>query len=98
MGRFGSLLVGASDGTQHSVELDYITLTFGRCADNDLVLNDEDISLQHGRIECDSRGCLLVDLNSATGTFLNGKRITMAALVNLDVIQLGNFTLTYLEL
>ncbi len=48
----------------------------GRKADNDLVLNDPDVSSQHAQIRSDGEGFLLEDLKSTNGTFLNGTRIS----------------------
>lgn len=97
MARYGCLLVSAPDGAQQIIGLDYAKLTCGSDPDNDLVLSDEEIAPHHGRIECDERGCLIVDLGSGNGTFLNGRRVMVAALVNNDVFQIGNHTLTYVE-
>lgn len=47
----------------------------GRSPDNDLVLNDPEVSGRHARIRQDATGFLLEDLQSSNGTFLNGARV-----------------------
>jgi pSer/pThr/pTyr-binding forkhead associated (FHA) protein/NADPH-dependent 2,4-dienoyl-CoA reductase/sulfur reductase-like enzyme len=49
----------------------------GRKPENDLVLNDPDVSGQHARIRWDESAFLLEDLQSTNGTFLNGQRISV---------------------
>jgi pSer/pThr/pTyr-binding forkhead associated (FHA) protein len=49
----------------------------GRVADCDVVLDDDSVSRHHAELSRDDRGLYrLKDLESANGTFLNGKRLT----------------------
>jgi len=50
--------------------------TIGRSADNDLVIDDGDVSRRHARITWDGKHLILEDLGSANGTFVNGVRLT----------------------
>jgi Tol biopolymer transport system component len=50
-------------------------LTIGRMPDNDIVLDDPRVSEYHARIERDGGHYRLIDLNSASGTFLGETRL-----------------------
>ena len=49
--------------------------TLGRSTDNDIVIDDQDVSRRHARITWNGRDLMLEDLGSANGTFLNGGRL-----------------------
>ena len=73
-------------------------LTIGRGKENNLVLEDNEISRKHTVIEPTSAGWLVRDLNSANGTWLNGARITNAVILKAgDRLELGK-TVLRLEL
>lgn len=49
--------------------------TVGRSPENDLYLDDSQISRHHAEIVWDGARCLITDLNSRNGTFVNGRRL-----------------------
>lgn len=51
------------------------SMTIGRSADNELVLNDSKVSRQHARIEYDNGVYKVTDLNSSNGTYLGNSRL-----------------------
>jgi pSer/pThr/pTyr-binding forkhead associated (FHA) protein len=53
------------------------------------------VSRQHARLECQTAECILVDLGSANGTFVDGQRIERAVLQFGSVLTLGNSTLAF---
>lgn len=61
----------------------------GRDAENDIVLNEPDISLEHARITRSGGQWRLVDLNSTNGTFVNGKRVDHSVIQFGDEIAFG---------
>jgi hypothetical protein len=68
-------------------------LTFGRAADNDVVLNESTVSPYHAKIVCDSEGCWIVDLTSANGTYVDGTRLLSQqpqVLTEGTTVQIGN--------
>ena len=65
-------------------------LTIGRDMNNDVVINDAEVSRNHGRLTSQSGGYLIEDLASTNGTFVNGQRLIGPKLLNPgDVIGLG---------
>jgi hypothetical protein len=66
--------------------------TIGRGAGSDIVIPDKTLSRQHARIQATDRGCVVEDLGSTNGTFVNGQRITSPTLVRPgDTLQVGTF-------
>ena len=70
------------------------TKTVGRGLDADLQApHDSEISRSHFEVECTGEACYLRDLQSANGTYLNGKQIDIVQIRNGDEIQVGQTTL-----
>jgi predicted component of type VI protein secretion system len=65
-------------------------VTIGRDVNNDVVLNDAEVSRNHARLTAQSGGYLIEDLASTNGTFVNGQRLIGPKLLNPgDVVGLG---------
>ena len=62
--------------------------SLGRALDNDIVLLDIAASRKHAQIIRGSEGFILLDLRSANGIFLNGRRITEEDLYDGDEMKL----------
>lgn len=69
-----SLQTGPQAGQVFNVE-EY-PQTIGRGSGSDIVIPDKTLSRQHARIQVTSGGCVVEDLGSTNGTFVNGRRIT----------------------
>ncbi len=81
----------AADGTERDMQLDATrTLNIGRDPGNDLVLRDPRVSRRHAEIVFDKGFFILRDLGSANGSFVNGKKISVAPLIDRAQIKLGN--------
>lgn len=65
-------------------------ITLGRDVKNDLVLEQPGISRNHAQLRQRQSSWVLFDLNSSSGTFLNGERISETALQTGDVISLAS--------
>ena len=63
----------------------------GRSEDNDIVLNDARISRRHSRIAPEREGCVIHDLNSINGTFVNGVAVTRHHLKVDDIVRFGGY-------
>jgi hypothetical protein len=63
----------------------------GRSSDNDIRLNDDQVSRHHALIQRQAAAYVVSDLGSRNGTYLNGVRLSQPAyLHDGDAIQLGN--------
>jgi ABC-type multidrug transport system ATPase subunit/pSer/pThr/pTyr-binding forkhead associated (FHA) protein len=67
------------------------TLTFGRAARNDLVLDHPLVSRFHARLEREGDRLVLVDLGSTNGTYVDGETIARRPLAEADHFQIGPF-------
>ncbi len=57
------------------VEIRRPSVTIGQGGDNDVVLLDDSVSTRHARLENDSGGWRITDLNSTNGTYVEGVRL-----------------------
>ena len=70
-------------------------LRLGREADNDLTLPDKKVSRHHAMLQRQGVAYRIIDLNSGNGTYVNGKRITDATVLNNgDIVLIGDTKLT----
>ncbi len=77
-----------------------LTIAFtqiGRKNDNHLVIDNPAISRNHAQIRNVNGNFVIFDLNSTSGTFVNGVRIKQALLRAGDVISIANYPLVYGE-
>lgn len=88
-----SLLLFRDDRLVHEYPLDKSSFSLGRLPDNDIVIDESSVSRQHAQISRRPTGqCVLRDLDSRNGTWVNGGQITPDAphvLAHGDVITLG---------
>jgi pSer/pThr/pTyr-binding forkhead associated (FHA) protein len=71
--------------------------TFGRRAENDVVISDPYVSGRHGVIEIEESGVYITDTGSSNGTVLNEARLSPNMRTTLDptdVIRLGSLEFT----
>jgi pSer/pThr/pTyr-binding forkhead associated (FHA) protein len=66
--------------------------TLGRALDNDIVLESSEVSRQHARIELQSDGMRIIDLNSTNGTRVNGRSIRSQNVKAGDDVAFGNLS------
>jgi hypothetical protein len=70
------------------------TITIGREAGNDVVINDPQVSRRHASLTWDGRQFIIQDLGSVNGTSVNGMRLTAPQVLQPgDVIGLGQVVL-----
>jgi hypothetical protein len=77
--------------------LDQIVMGIGRSEDNQIVIEDSQISRHHARIELKNEELYITDLGSSNGTSINGAAIEPELQHRLkpgDVINMGNASLT----
>jgi ABC-type multidrug transport system ATPase subunit/pSer/pThr/pTyr-binding forkhead associated (FHA) protein/ABC-type multidrug transport system permease subunit len=69
------------------------TLKIGRSPDNDLVLEDLEVSRRHAELRRRTDGTYeIADVGSNNGTYVNGRRITSRVLTESDIIGIGHST------
>jgi pSer/pThr/pTyr-binding forkhead associated (FHA) protein/subtilisin family serine protease len=90
-GRPGAWLV--INGERHPVIAEGITI--GRSAENDVCLPETTVSRRHARIEWQDGAFVLLDLDSANGSFVNGQRVERQVLQDDDQIQIGHSHLRF---
>lgn len=62
----------------------------GRGSRCTVVLNEAAVSREHARLSFDGQGCIVEDLASGNGTFLNERRIQKARVKSGDELRFGN--------
>lgn len=79
---------------QPEYEVDHFPATIGRHPTNDIELPFDSVSRFHARLEVQGSKLRIVDLHSANGTFVNGKRVQISPLLDQDVVAFGGVELT----
>jgi hypothetical protein len=70
----------------------------GRTPDNDVQINSRFVSRHHAQILSDPAHSVLEDLNSTNGVFIRSQRVKRQALVDGDVVQIGEHKLLYRDM
>ena len=77
--------------------LEQETLTLGRSASSDIVLDNDNVSRAHARLSRIDDEYTLEDLGSRNGILLNGLQVHSAVLRDGDEIHVGDFAFLYHE-
>ncbi|MFA6969847.1 MAG: FHA domain-containing protein [Gallionella sp.] len=72
-------------------------MTIGRKPDNDIVINNLAVSSQHAAIITIGHDSFMEDLDSTNGLSVNGVPVKKHFLQNNDVIEIGKYTLKYMN-
>ena len=72
-------------------------MKLGRDPKCDIFLNDMTVSREHAELEISERGCVIRDLDSFNGVWVNDRMVDACLLKSGDIIQLGAFCLIYKE-
>lgn len=70
------IVVSLGDNVVHKYFFEKDVLSIGRGRDNDIVIENLAVSRNHSRIKRQNGKYVLIDLNSANGTYVNGVKIT----------------------
>ena len=89
------LTVFRGDAIVTTVDLDGRDFRVGRVADNDIVLPDEGkaVSRFHAELRQEGDSYVVLDLNSQNGTWVEGERVTKAAIAPGSEIAIGPYRL-----
>lgn len=90
------LVKNMATGREFNFDLSLPETHIGRAIENNnLVLNDEKVSRWHALLRRVGNTHLLIDLNSANGTFVNGRQVKEHLLEDKDTIAFGSYSLFY---
>jgi SulP family sulfate permease len=93
IGRVNRLTVQGIDGVQQDYALNDGTLVIGRDPESSLFLKDSQVSWKHALLVCTQGGCVIEDLGSTNGTFIDAKRIQRHVLYPGDKVKIGPYEL-----
>jgi type II secretory pathway predicted ATPase ExeA len=96
--RSGPLLFLTRNGeTLRKIRFDGPRVLIGRSGHNDINIDSKFVSRHHALLVRHGDATLLMDLNSANGTFVNSRRISNQVLANEDVVTIGDYGLKFVD-
>jgi general secretion pathway protein A len=93
----GRILLASEGKTVLERELRPGRLVIGRTPDNDLQIDSKFISRHHCQIVTQTDSCLIEDLNSTNGIYVQSKRVRRYNLNDGDVVQVGQHEIMYID-
>ena len=91
-----AVMVATEEMAAQSVELrPNSRVVIGRNTDCAFFLPDRSVGRTHAEILIDDIGARIRDLNSAMGTYVNNRKITMTSLKEGDMISIGKYDIRY---
>jgi type II secretory pathway predicted ATPase ExeA len=93
----GRILLASDGKTVVERELKPGRLVIGRTPDNDIQIDSKFISRHHCQIVTQPDSCLIEDLNSTNGIFVQSKRVRRHNLNDGDVVQVGQHEIMYID-
>jgi general secretion pathway protein A len=93
----GRILLASEGKTVVERELRPGRLVIGRTPDNDLQIDSKFISRHHCQIVTQADSCLIEDLNSTNGIYVQSKRVRRHNLNDGDVVQVGQHEVMYID-
>ncbi len=89
------LVLKFNDATLNEFVVRQGNMTIGRRPDNDIVIENLAVSGKHAALFTAGPECVIEDLKSTNGIFINNKRITRKHLADGDTIQIGKHLLVF---
>jgi general secretion pathway protein A len=93
----GRLLVATDGRTVQEVPLRLGRLIVGRTPDNDVQIDSRFISRHHCQVITKLNSCVIEDLNSTNGIYVNSNRVRRHYLNDGDVVLVGKHELIYVD-
>ncbi|MEP6884298.1 MAG: AAA family ATPase [Gammaproteobacteria bacterium] len=93
----GRILLASVGKTVMERELKPGRLVIGRTADNDLQIDSKFISRHHCHIVTQADSCVIEDLNSTNGIYVQSRRVRRYNLNDGDVVQVGQHEIMYID-
>ncbi len=75
--------------------LDKGSITIGRTAKNDIVIDNLAVSSLHASVHNRAHGAVLEDMNSTNGCFVNDEKVHHHNLLNGDIISIGKHQIVF---
>jgi type II secretory pathway predicted ATPase ExeA len=95
--RVGRILVAHDGKTALERDLRPGRLVIGRTPDNDLQIDSKFISRHHCQIVTQTDACVIEDLNSTNGIYVQSKRVRRHNLNDGDVVHVGQHEIMYID-
>jgi type II secretory pathway predicted ATPase ExeA len=93
----GRILVAHEGKTTLERELRPGRLVIGRTADNDLQIDSKFISRHHCQVVTQHDSCVIEDLNSTNGIYVQSKRVRRHNLNDGDIVAVGQHEIMYID-
>jgi len=93
LGAMPEIIVKLGEAVVQKYSFDKEAMRVGRGRDNDIVLENLQVSRNHAEIRKENDRFVLVDLQSANGTFINGVRVSKTEILDNDVVAIGKHQL-----
>ena len=90
-----NIILSHQGETMHELTLEQPRLMIGRAEDNDLCINNTNVSRHHAILVRHGAAAMLMDMNSTNGTFVNSQRIKDQVVVHNDIISIGNHQIKF---
>jgi predicted component of type VI protein secretion system len=84
-------------GRTRLIVFDTQDLTLGRSNENDISVDDPEMSRRHAVFKRSREGCSVEDQGTSNGTLVNGQTVSRVVLKHGDVVQIGSIEITYAE-
>jgi predicted component of type VI protein secretion system len=84
-------------GRTRLIVFDTQDLSLGRANENDLSVDDAEMSRRHAVFKRTREGCAVEDMGTSNGTAVNGAAVQRAVLKHGDVVKIGEVEITYAE-
>ncbi|MBN2193246.1 MAG: Flp pilus assembly complex ATPase component TadA [Polyangiaceae bacterium] len=89
-----AVIISEKGGAERRETFDRTEITVGRVQGNDLMLPKGNVSKRHAKLSLKDSHCIVTDLNSTNGTYVNRRRIAQPTAVrDGDRIYIGDFIL-----
>jgi HD-GYP domain-containing protein (c-di-GMP phosphodiesterase class II) len=72
-------------------------ITFGRLKACDVQIDDESVSRRHCRLLANEEACVVADMESANGTYVNDRRVSTSTLGPGDKLRIGSTVLEFVS-
>jgi len=93
----GRILIAHEGKTTHERELRPGRLVIGRTADNDVQIDSKFISRHHCQVVTQHDSCVIEDLNSTNGIYVQSKRVRRYNLNDGDIVVVGQHEIMYMD-